>query len=464
MVSAAGTLKVRAPQVAGAFYPAGREVCAETVARCLAGARPAPPGPAKVIVAPHAGYAFSGPVAGTAFSPLATRRREVRRVVICGPAHRVRFRGLAAPTADVWETPLGPVGVDWQAMQQLMRLPGFRLSDAVYAREHSLETHLPFLQRVLDGFRIVPILVGDASAADVLEALRAVWGGPDTLISISSDLSHYRDYDTASRLDAGTARLVELLKPGEIGSANACGHRPLGAVLQLAREHDLRVTALDIRNSGDTQGRRDRVVGYGAFAMEYAEAARIGERDRARLLAGARRSLLYGAKHGRAPQIRLSPGLPPSLTAMRASFVTLKIGGRLRGCMGSVGAHRSLLLDVAANAWKAGFGDPRFGPATMEELARAELDISVLSTPRPIRFADETDLARRLRPDADGLILQDGDRRSLFLPGVWETIPRADRFVALLKRKAGMTPDSPSDTLRAFRFTAESFGAPFRAG
>lgn len=212
MAFAAGSSKVRPPEVAGAFYPAGREACAGMVARCLADARHSLPGPAKVVVAPHAGYAFSGAIAGTAFAPLASRRREIRRVVICGPAHRVRFRGIAAPSADAWETPLGTVGVDWPAMQPLMRLPGFRVSDAVYAREHSLETHLPFLQGALEGFRIVPMLVGDATEAEILEALRAVWGGPETLISISSDLSHFHDYETARRLDSETARRVELLR------------------------------------------------------------------------------------------------------------------------------------------------------------------------------------------------------------------------------------------------------------
>lgn len=463
MAFTAETLKVRPPEVAGAFYPAGREACAETVARCLADARLSLPGPAKVVVAPHAGYAFSGAIAGTAFAPLASRRRDIRRVVICGPAHRVRFKGVAAPSADAWETPLGSVEVDWAAMQPLLRLPGFRISDAVDVREHSLETHVPFLQAALDDFRIVPMLVGDATEAEVLEALRAVWGGPETLVSISSDLSHFHEYETARLLDADTARRVELLKPDEIDGAGACGFRPLGAALRLAREHDLRVTALDLRNSGDTQGRRDSVVGYGAFAMEYAGTARIGENDRARLLAAARTAIAYGVKHGRPPQVRLGTGLPPPLTAMRASFVTLKIEGQLRGCMGSVDAHRPLLLDVAANAWKAGFGDPRFGPVTAEELVRAELGIAVLSTPRPIRFADEADLARRLRPDMDGLVLQEDSRRALFLPAVWESIPRAERFVSLLKRKAGLQPGSRSDTLQAFRFTAESFGAPFQA-
>jgi AmmeMemoRadiSam system protein B/AmmeMemoRadiSam system protein A len=452
---------IRQPQVAGAFYPAGHNECAELVMRCLGAARPSPPGEPKVIVAPHAGYVFSGEIAGTAFAPLAARRARIKRVVIIGPAHRVGFKGLATTSVDAWATPLGTVPVDWAAMHGLLTLPNFRPLDAAFAQEHSLEVHVPFLQRVLDDFAIVPILVGEASHAEVARALELVWGGPETLISISSDLSHFHDYDTARGLDAATSRRIELLKPEEIDGQGACGHRALGGVLERARALDLRVTALDVRNSGDTRGAKDRVVGYGAYVMEYAESARVSAEDRAQLLDAARFSLSFGVENGRPPSAQLGTGLSPALRAMRASFVSLKIDGRLRGCIGSVVAHQPLLLDVMANAYKAGFGDQRFGPVTMEELAAADLEVSVLSTPRIMRFADEADLVRQVRPDLDGLILQDKGNRGLFLPSVWEGVPRADQFVKHLKRKAGLPVDHWSGDLRVFRYTTESFGARF---
>ena len=197
--------------------------------------------------------------------------------------------------------------------------------------------------------------------------------------------------------------------------------------------------------------------------MEYAQSARLAEGDRARLLDAARASLAFGADKGRPMRAGMGADLPAALRAMRASFVTLRVGGRLRGCRGSVTAREPLLLDVVANAYKAGFEDPRFGQLTADEFADAELGIAVLSTPRPIRCTDENELLRRLRPDADGLILQEGDKRGLFLPGVWASVPGPAQFVRQLKHKAGFPADHWSEDMRAFRFTAESFSAPFRA-
>ena len=464
MTAAAGPATVRQPEVAGAFYPAGAEPCADLVMRCLGGARSSPPGEPKVLVAPHAGHVYSGAIAGTAYAPLASRRGTIRRVVMLGPAHRAGFSGMATTSVDSWASPLGTVAVDWPALRPLLSAPHVRVDDAVFAREHCLEVQLPFLQRVLEDFSIVPILVGDADHTEVARVLEALWGGPETLILISSDLSHFHDYETTRRLDTGTAKLIELMRPEKIDAERACGYRALGGALERARALDLRVTALDVRNSGDTCGGKDRVVGYGAFAMEYAEQARLPDGDRARLLGAARASLTFGADNGRPMCAGLGAGLSPALTAMRASFITLRTGGRLRGCWGSVTARAPLLLDVVANAYKAGFEDPRFGPVTADELADADLGISVLSTPRPLRFADETDLVRQLRPDRDGLILQEGDNRGLFLPSVWESVPRPAHFVRQLKRKAGLSPDHWSESLSAFRFSAESFSAPFRAG
>ena len=197
--------------------------------------------------------------------------------------------------------------------------------------------------------------------------------------------------------------------------------------------------------------------------MEYAETERLPDSDRARLLDAARASLAFGADNARPMLAKLGSGHSPALTAMRASFITLKVAGGLRGCWGSIAAQEPLLLDVVANAYKAGFENPRFGPKTKEELAAVDLGISVLSTPRTIRFADEADLLRQLRPDCDGLILRDGDRRGLSCPSVWERVPEPAQFVRQLKRKADLAPEHWSDDLRVSRYTAESSGALFRA-
>src|SRR3546814_7037756 len=223
--------------------------------------------------------------------------------------------------------------------------------------EHSLEVHAPFIQRVFPGAAIVPLLIGDAPPALVSDAVAQVWGGPETSVLVSSDLAHFPDQPTARRRDDETAGSIETLRPDRIGAEDACGYRALAGVLDQARRHDLRATALDLRTSADTRGNPERVVGYGAFALEYAHAARLPDADREQLVQAARFAVRFGLEHGRAPTIRLGSGLSPTLTARRASFVTLTLDGRLRGCIGSMAPPRALLADVADNAWKAAFGE-----------------------------------------------------------------------------------------------------------
>ena len=334
MSPAAGPATVRPPEVAGAFYPADPGACADLVTRCLEGARPAPPGEPKVIVVPHAGHEYSGPIAGTAYAPLAKRSDRITRVVMLGPAHRVGFAGVATTAADAWASPLGVVPVDWPAMRPLLSRPGFRVADAAFEREHCLEVQLPFLQRVLDDFAIVPILVGDASQDEVAEVLEALWGGPETLILISTDLSHFHDYDAARRLDGETARRIELMQPEKIDGERACGNRGLGGALKRARELDLRVTALDVRNSGDTSGTKDRVVGYGAFAMEYAESRpTLGRRPGAAPRRRARLTRFRGGERpadGRDSRRRSAAGAQGDAGVFRHAQDRRRVQGLLR--------------------------------------------------------------------------------------------------------------------------------------
>ncbi|MDF1791959.1 MAG: AmmeMemoRadiSam system protein B [Thalassobaculaceae bacterium] len=458
--------RVRAPEVAGMFYPDGHNALADTVERCLAAARPDGGVTPKVLVAPHAGYRFSGDIAGTAYAGLRARSEDITRIVLLGPAHRVAFKGITTTSADAWATPLGTVPVDWAALRTVLHIPGVTVEDSAFVQEHSLEVHLPFIQRVFDNAVIVPLLVGDAPPALVSQVVEALWGGPETLIVVSSDLSHFHDYDTARKLDGATAASIELLRGDRIDGQGACGHRALAGVLDQARKRDLRATALDVRNSGDMVGGRERVVGYGAFGLEYAESARIGDDDRRRLVEAACFGVTFGLQHGRAPSVGIGSGLSPSLSAQRAAFVTLTLDGNLRGCIGSVIAHRPLIADVADNAFKAAFADRRFAQLTPEEAERMEVSVSVLSTPRPMSFADEGDLVRQTRPDIDGLIMSDRidgrDHRGIFLPSVWSGIPKAEDFVRRLKNKSGLSMDHWSPGLTIHRYTTESFGGSFR--
>lgn len=257
---------VRRAAVAGAFYPDNAIELKQMVDRFLSAANVdgAPP---KAIIAPHAGYIYSGPVAANAYHMLEQARERIKRVVLLGPSHRVFFNGLALPSTQYFETPLGRITIDPQARELLAGFPQVSIDDKPHLLEHSLEVHLPFLQRVLGDFTLIPLVVGDASAKQVAEVLQALWGGDETLIVISSDLSHYQDYQSARRHDEATSRHIEALEYEDLDFEDACGRIPVSGLLCLARNHGYKIHNVDLRNSGDTAGPRDQVVGYGAYVL-----------------------------------------------------------------------------------------------------------------------------------------------------------------------------------------------------
>ncbi|GAB4119688.1 MAG: hypothetical protein Fur0026_10100 [Sideroxydans sp.] len=255
----------RPPAVAGSFYPADPRRLALDLHRFLAAAATARLIP-KALIVPHAGYMYSGAIAASAYATLRPIAARIRRVVLLGPTHRVAVSGLALPAATTFTTPLGEIKLDTGAMRELTRLPQVVVSDAVHAQEHSLEVQLPFLQTVLQDFTLVPLAVGDATAEEVAAVLEDVWGGPETLIVISSDLSHYLPAEVAQQIDRATADEILHLHPVP-SHQQACGATPINGLLLAARQHHLQPHLLDLRNSGDTAGPHDSVVGYAAFAL-----------------------------------------------------------------------------------------------------------------------------------------------------------------------------------------------------
>jgi AmmeMemoRadiSam system protein B len=256
---------IRAPAVAGSFYPNDADELRAELRRHLALARPGLALLPKAVIAPHAGYVYSGPVAGSAFASLASLRGRVTRLVLMGPAHRVLLSAVAVPEADAFATPLGVMQVDRAATAALLSLPQVLASDRAHAGEHSLEVELPFVQEVLGDVPIVPMVVGNVTDIQAAEVLERAWGGPETCVVVSSDLSHYLPYAAARRLDHETALAIEHLLPAEIDEEKACGSIAIRALLRVAKAKGLRASTLDLRNSGDTAGPRDEVVGYGAF-------------------------------------------------------------------------------------------------------------------------------------------------------------------------------------------------------
>jgi MEMO1 family protein len=455
--------EIHPAQVAGMFYPAEPDALKALIADVRKRARPDGSVAPKVVVAPHAGLVYSGSVAATAFGAWARRTEPPSRIVIIGPAHRVAFRGIAVHPATTWRTPLGEAPVARVAHAELVKARGVFIDSRPFAGEHSLEMHLVMLQAMLPApFEIVPILVGDADPRWVAEALRRVWGGPETVVAVSSDLSHFLDQKSAESIDSDTGRRIETLDAAALDGGRACGFLPIKGALEIAAERDMRASGLHLATSADVGADASRVVGYGAFALEYAASARLAEADRERLLSACMAALgLATQSWDKAPTVILNHE-SPALSPWRATFVTLTENERLRGCIGSLSPHRPLIDDALANTAQAGFADPRFPPLEEVDLTGLRLDVSILSYPRPISAGSESELVAALEPDRDGLILTAGERRALFLPSVWRHVLDAREFVRHLMAKAGFEPNRWPEGLEARRFRVESFGAPWR--
>lgn len=447
--------KTRQPAVADMFYPGDPKELADTVDRLLkqAAAHPARESepasqPPKALIVPHAGYVYSGAAAAAAYALLQPVRATIRRVVLLGPTHRVAVHGMAIPSGEAFATPLGNVPLDREALQQIAMLPQVMVNDEAHAQEHSLEVHLPFLQGALDSFTLIPIAVGMATPDAVAGVLATLWGGPETLIVISSDLSHYQSYEDARRVDELTCRQILHLDP-HLNGRQACGAFPANGLLLLARQRGLVPSLVAHCNSGDTAGSRDRVVGYAAIAFHEPSD------PRSFLLTAARHAI--AAKFGNTESIRLDVGRWPELQQPGASFITLTQKGKLRGCIGSLVASRPLLEDVQQNAVSAAFRDPRFPPLEAGELPMTRIEVSVLTAPEPFEFIDEADALAKLRPLVDGVIFEAGGHRATFLPQVWEQLPDPQTFLAHLKHKAGLPPDYWSEDVRLQRYSVRKW-------
>lgn len=526
---------IRPPAVAGSFYPADRTTLKQLITHQLDYSREVlqqleptlPAGVPKAVIVPHAGYVYSGTAAALAYALLERGRGSVTRAVIVGPTHRVAVRGVACSTAAAFETPLGTVPVDIAAERKALGLsvneplrsgtharpgasaPAMIVNGPTHAQEHAVEVQIPFLQTVLGpDLTIVPLNAGDATPQEAGDVLRALWGGPETVIVISSDLSHYHPHEVARALDDQTiADIAALHLP--IHPRRACGAYPINGLLDVLKgRKDMKLFELGCSTSGDDgvvalagqprPAMRDAdepVVGYVSFAAweskpeadAPAGADDLGESGTAhgdvllKLARAAIRERLHIEHPTAADSTASILAANPWLNESGACFVTLTEGGRLRGCIGSLAAHRSLGKDIAAHAVDAATHDPRFNPVTAAEYPLLNVEISVLGEPEPItvnscdadsrdtgsktatlaslQSGPQTDAVKRdgsnverpvrsrteleevLRPGKDGLILADRRGRSAtFLPQVWDELPNPHDFVAHLLAKAGIRP------------------------
>lgn len=448
-------ISARPSAVAGRFFPGDAGALRAEVDDCLKTAGP-PVARPRAVISPHAGYPFSGRLTAAALN--ATVEDVPERIVVLSPSHRHAFEGCALPSQDRYAMPGFETHIDGAARDMLVNSGLAHVEDAAHDQEHGIETQLPFLHRLHPGVKVVPVVIGRASEAQVaalVDALAALGDRPPLFV-LSSDLSHFLTLEEAEARDAATAKLIETGEADRLTGSDACGAAGIRGFVASRYGQGLRVQRLAMANSAAVTRDPGRTVGYGAWALFDATAEILLPDERAALLNVARQALMSRVHQGRMPQVNAG-SFAPSLRGQGAAFVTLRMDGGLRGCVGSLLPHQPLVSDVAENAVKAGFSDPRFAPVTLPETERIAIKIAVLSPSAPMDIESEADLLDRLVPGRDGLVLRDAGRRGVFLPMVWESLPEPGDFLSALKRKAGLPQDHWSETLQVERFCAESF-------
>jgi AmmeMemoRadiSam system protein B/AmmeMemoRadiSam system protein A len=483
---------VREAAVAGLWYPGDAETLGKFVDALLTAATQKVPGKVRALICPHAGYRYSGVTAAAAYKQLLGS--DVDTAIVLAPSHTGFFRGASIPAVKAYRTPLGLIPLSPRA-RELAGVPPFSLEvktsvkrpdwwqkapkeappygqDTPHTWEWSLESQLPFLQRALSKFQLVPALCGEVDPVQMAEVLAPRLDGR-TVVIASSDLSHYHPYSMAKSLDLWCVKAVRELDVKAMAQQEACGKSAILAVMHLAKKKGWKPVVLDYRNSGDIpKGNRDRVVGY-MSAVFVEEGAKDGtpltDADRRILLDLARKSAAAAAGNKPLPAVERSL-LSRQLLAPKAVFVTLHKDGKLRGCIGYTAAVKPLYQAVIEAAANAAVRDRRFLPLKPEELPGIRLEVSILGEPKAIYYNQPSDLLARLRPKIDGVVLEvpvvlrgrRGVARGVYLPSVWEEIPDPEKFMQSLSRnKAGLSPDAwrqPAARVRIFQ--VEAFQEP----
>ena len=443
---------IRMPVWAGKFYPAKQSKIKQMIENLTQKAKQTtvkiPPNKElKAIILPHAGYIYSGFTAAHASHVLS--EKQFNKVILLGPDHRVGFRNCAISNVKGYQTPLGSISLHEDTKILLKKSNLFQYIQPFDEVEHSIEVILPFLQYYLKKFELVPIVMGRTSEintiADAIEPLLDL----DTLLVVSSDLSHFLSYSEAVDRDKETIDMILKSKPKELKKREncACGKIPILILMEIARRHEWQPVLLNYTNSGDTAGDRSSVVGYAAIA--YFSKASLSQKQGQVLVKLAHKTIMekLGKKMPSDKVKQLSDALKDScFNERRGTFVTLKIDGRLRGCIGSLTSNESILTGIKLNALNAAFRDPRFPALTADEFEHVDIEISILTKPQPVEYTDYSDLLSKLRVNVDGVIIRKGRAGATFLPQVWKQLPEPEIFLSRLCAKAGFSTDSWKNT------------------
>jgi len=441
----------KTPSVAGKFYTSDKAKLLEQLAEFRKNHQSEYEYTSRAIIVPHAGYEYSGQLASEGFGYL---DKNVKNVFIIAPPHYVPVKNVALSIFSKWSTPLGDIEVNQEINQELVKKFGCEFEDDAFEDEHSIEVQLPFLQVIMPNVKIVPLLAQNQEK--VYEIIEYYWENHENAFVISSDLSHFYDSQESRKIDAVTAEMIEVNNVDGFAPGQACGATGICGLVKFAKDKNYSMIRVGMVNSGDITGDKSRVVGYGSWFLYEGEKNEFIKKYFSKYVTYVcKKSILAGfeqknPKLEKIPQVLLEAG---------ACFVTLEkktaAGKDLRGCIGSIIAHRPLIDDLVKNSQNSAFQDTRFTPLMRDEFEDLSISVSLLSAPEKINFKDESDLLSQIRPNVDGIIIKDGIHQAVYLPSVWEQIPDKEIFLDSLKIKAGMPPRHFSRTFEAYRFTVE---------
>ena len=437
--------KIKQSTVAGSFYPADDTELKNQIESFKENSKNTYTVTTRAVIVPHAGYMYSGRLAYEGISQL---DKNIENLFIFAPAHKASFEGLALSDFEGWNTQFGDIEINQDLNRELQEKFNAQFNNIALENEHSIEVQVPIIQQVFENVKIIPVLVGMEKPETVQNIIETYYSDTKNGFIISSDLSHYLNDIQAKKIDTLTAQMIEALNTENFAPQQACGMIGILGLCGFAKKNSYSLIRIDMTNSSAATDDKSSVVGYGCWFLYEGEKNNFLKEYCGDII----KEICRLSIKSRLQEMHEKINYPQVLDEIGASFVTLESEGKLRGCIGSIIAYRSLIEDLLTNAQKAAFADPRFKPLTNDEFENLDIAVSILSTPVPIKFNDEEDLINQLEPDKDGIIIKDGQRQAVFLPSVWEQLPDKKEFLNALKLKAGLAPEYFSKTLEAFRF------------
>lgn len=458
-------VRVRRPAAAGVYYPADAKKLNDLVRESLEAAarrrrfenQTVP----KALIVPAESLFLSSAVTGEAYAPLMRAKPFVKRVVLIGATNPKKYFGTALSESEFWETPAGRLAIDVDFNKKLEKVSGVGFNEAPFLKDCVLELQLPYVRKVFGAnVKIVPLLIGDANVEQLTDLLEFLWGGMDTVVVTATNLSDGLNFEQAQKKDARTALDIESPNPSALRAKDVSALLPLTALLTFAKDTAMEIRRAALSSSADFSGRRDSVTGMGAWWLYQTNLdddeikKNLEELLRAhqeKLMKLAAKSVRYGFNHGRALPVR-EKDYPPELRQSIPVFVNLYHNGMLRGSYGTYPSSKSLLQNVADNAYAAAFQDFRYIPLELGELKDVEISLSFILPKTALKYETLDEAAALLRPNVDGVYLKERANTGFFLPSVWEVYADPQDFLRQLKRKAGLAADYESSTLRLYRF------------